>query len=233
MEFWIVWFALGICFIVLFTCMILPKIMLKTHAATIPVRDRSLEKRTGERGTVVSYEPAASIRPYIRSYRVATDERGVYFQGVWNRKIAFAKYELIVFNAANEIIEIVRVKEKFNNDRVTHITRLPKGTDFVSLRLLCVDDTPFPDERRPFNAKYCLWLLLQCLSFAVTVDLVLWVAGTLILRIFDGFQMYYSLPASVWVTFLGWSAAGVVLVTAALSLLRFFLLRRRRDSHES
>lgn len=233
MGFWIVWFALGISFVVLFICVVLPKVMLKTHAATLPIRDRSLERRTGEHGAVIFYEPAPSIRPYIKSYRVGTDERGVYFQGEWGRKIAFAKYELIVFNAANEIIETVRVKEKFNSDRMTHVTRLPKGTDFVSLRLLCVDDAPFPDERRPFNVKYCLWLILECLSLAVTVDLFLWLAATLLLRILDNFTMVLTLPARGWVILLGYTAAIVVALTATLSILHFFLLRRRRDDDES
>lgn len=233
MGFWIVWFALGVCFVVMLVCMVLPKVMLKTHVATLPIRDRSLEKRAGGHGAVISYEPAESVRPYIRSYRIASDERGMYFEGEWGRKIAFVKYELIVFNAASEIIETVRVKESFNGGSTTHITRLPKDTDFVSLRLLCVDDTPFPDERCEFNGKYCLWLSLQCIAFAATVDLVLWLAATLVLRLLDNFTMVLTLPAGVWAALLGYSAAGVVFVTAALSLLRFFLMRRRRDAHES
>lgn len=233
MEFWIVWFAIGICFVVLFVCLILPKLMLKTHAATLPIRDRLLSRMNNENGVTLTFEPAASVRPYIRAYCIAHDGDRLYFRGEWARKIAHVKYELVVFNAANDIIDIIHVKETFNGDGVTHDTYLPKNADFVTLRLLCVDDMPFPDERRKFNLRYAIWLALLCLTLAVTVDLLLWLATTLTLRIYDDFTLTLGLPAETWAALLGYSALAAAFFPCVLSLLHFFILRRRRDSHES
>ena len=227
MIFWIVWFAIGVCFSVAFVCVILPKLRYKTYAASLPIRDRALGKKKEDSRTVFYYEPAASVRPYIKSYRLESRGNSVYFYGEWAKRIAFIKYELIVFNSANDIINILRVKERFNGKKDTHPTLLPKGADFVCLRILCIDDTPLPDERRAFNARYAIWLAVYSIVLGITVALMMWLAGTFLLRLFGNFTMRYELPTSVWLAFLGLTALAIAVLLYGLSIFRFFVLRRK------
>lgn len=226
MIFWIVWLVVGFGAVVVCTALLLPRIMLKMHAATIPSRDRSVGRVANEHGTVMLFEPAPSVRQYIRSYRIAKDGVGLYFCGEWSRLIAFVKYELVVYNASNNIINILRVKEKFNDGAVTQVTRLPKDTDYVSLRILCVDDTPIRKERTRFNVRYALWLALLCAAVAFLTDLLLWLGVTAYLRFLDFFTASIAFPMDSWIKLLGFTALGAVVFTAAVALARFFRMRK-------
>ena len=64
MVFWIVWLIIGIFFIVVFSVTMVPKIMLKTYAATLPVRVKTLERYSDRYGNVVVYSPAKQVRKY-------------------------------------------------------------------------------------------------------------------------------------------------------------------------
>lgn len=229
MIFWIIWFALGIGMIAFSLCMLLPRIMIKMHAATLPVRDRAIGRLSEGNGAVVMYEPAASVRPYIKSYRIGKDDSGTYFVGEWARKIAFAHYEIVAYNAHNDIIDVIRVKEKFNGGETTHVTKLPAKADYVTLRLVCADDTPFPAERRKFNLRFVLWLAVLCFILAAVTDFLLWLCSSFALRCLYGFDTSISPPASMWAYVLGFTALGVVAVTFIIVLAHFFLLRRRGD----
>ena len=226
MIFWIVWLAVGFGVVVICTAFLLPRIMLKMHAATIPARDRAAGRLADEHGAVMLYEPAPSVRQYIKSYRIAKDGAGLYFCGEWSRLIAFVKYELVVYNASNSIVNILRVKEKFNDGETTHVTRLPKNTDYVSLRILCVDDTPVRKERTPFNVRYALWLALLSVAVALLADLLIWLGVTAYLRYLDGFTATIGIPLEIWAELLGFAALGAVVFTLTVALARFFFMRK-------
>lgn len=233
MGFWIIWYTIGACFTGFFACVIIPKLVFKVKAAALPICDRALGRSKDEHGDVLLCEPAPSVRPYIRSYRIANDGKRPYFCGEWARKIACIRYELVVFNAANEIIDIIRVKETFNGGEETHITYLPKGADFVSLRVLSVDDMALPDERRPFNGAYACWLTVLSVAAAAVVDVFLWLITSVLLRLYDGFTMTADLPMETWIAMLVGTGVVVAAAVWGVSALRFFLLRKRRSADES
>ncbi len=233
MEFWIIWFTIGLCLTAAFVCIVLPKLLLKVKAAALPICDRALGRSKDKHGDVLLCEPAPSARPYIRSYRIATDGKRPYFCGEWARKVACIRYELVVFNAANAIIEVIRVKETFNGRKETHITYLPKGADFVSLRVLSVDDMAIPDERRPFNGAYACWLSVFSVAAAAAVDVFLWLFGMIVLFIANDFSSPSELPAGTWAALLVGAGVAVIVAVWVISLLRFFLLRKRRSADES
>lgn len=223
--------AVGLAFVGVFTGIVLPRILLKTHAATLPVRDKAIERLSDKYGTLLHYAPSAAVRRYLESYWIGNDENGAYFRGEWTSLIAFAEYELTVYDSENEIVEILRVKEKFNVEGPTHVTRLPKGADYVTVRFVCVDDTPVPAERKPFSARYALWLAVLCLFFALTVDFLLWICVSFVLCCFDNFTMRLSLPPETWAALLGYTALGVAAATCVFSLGGFFL-RKKGVRHE-
>lgn len=233
MAFWIVWFIIGLVFVAVFTVLAIPRIMLKTHAATLPVRDKVTERFSNEHGAIFVYTPCASARKFIKSYRIAHDEKGLFFQGEWACKNAFIEYELTVYNAESDILEILHIKEKFNGRHKTHITRLPPKADYVSLRIVCADDEPLTPERSHFNARYAIWLSVLCVSIAATVDILVWLVMLFIIRCMDNFTMTLSLPANVWAGTLIVTAITVMGAVAILSLGKFFLTRKKGDSYET
>lgn len=222
---------MGVAGILSFSCVVIPKIMFKTHSATMPVSAKAVERIKGEHGDAVVYVPSSAARRYIKRYRVGRDEKGFYFRGELAQKVAYAEYELTVYNTENAIIQILRVKETFNVDVETAETRLPEKTDYVSLRLVCIDDNPIPAERRPFNARYAIWLTVLCASLTAAIDLLVWLVVSFVLRCKDNFTMSMTLPATTWAALLGFTALGVVLLTCSLSLGEFFL-RKRGDTDE-
>lgn len=226
MAFWIIWLVTGVTVILCFAGFVIPKIMLKLHASTLTVRARAVERINKEIGDTVVYIPSATVRRYIKRYRVGHDEDGVYFCGELATKAAYAEYELTVYNVDNEVIEILRVKEKFNESAETEITRLPEQTDYVGVQLICIDDNPIPAERRRFGFKYAAWLCLLCGCLTAAVDLLLWLSLAFVLRCIDNFTMTLVLPAEVWAELLGYTSLGVVIITCCFALGRFFLCKR-------
>lgn len=227
MIFWIVWFIIGIVFAIVFAAVLVPRVMLRTYAATLPVSDRVTERQEGRSCDEIAVQPSRTAREYISSYRITRDETGVFFQGELAEKRAYLLYELVVYGANNAIISILRVKEKFNDGRLTKRVRLPDGTDYCTLRILCADDSPLPAERRAFSLRYALWLALECIVFAIAVDLLLWLSATFALRALENFTMDTNFPPAVWAQLLGYPALAVSVSVAAASLFKFFVIRRR------
>ncbi len=230
MAIWIVWLVMGVLLVLLSVGLLIPRVMLRAHAATLPLRDKAIG-RLGEDGEGALYLPADSVRLILKNYAVARDEQGLYFRGEWAKTVAFAEYEITVYDRGNRILDILRVREKFNGGRFTHDTRLPAGADYITLRLICVDDTPVLPDPRPFNKQYAAWLAVLCLCLAVAADLLLWLGVTFLLNCLDDFTMTYRLSSSVWAALLAGTAAAVVVLTCAFSLGGFFL-RRKRYLHE-
>lgn len=231
MIFWIIWFVSGIVVVLSFVCLAIPRVMLKVHAATLPIRDRAVERSKDENGEVIVYEPSSSVRRFLSSYRITRDREGLAFCGTWARKTAFLQYELVVYNAHNDIIEIIRVKEKFNGEKETHVTRLPKKTDFVSVRVMCADDTPQVYERKRIGARYIVWLTALALCMAAAVDLLLWLIFSFALRLLDRFTSTLHASAQAWGLLLGGGAAAAIVVTVLFALL--FLLCTRKRGEET
>ncbi len=228
MEFWIAWVIVGLALVGISVFRILPALMLKTCGAAFPVRDRVVGKKEGAFGEELTCEPAVSVRPYISSYRLARDAKGVFFEGELQARRAFLSYEIAAYSASGELLDVLRVKEKFVEEK-THVSRLPKRTDYVSLRMLCVDDSPMPRERRAFGKRLGIWLGVLCLAMAATVDLFLWVGLTFYLRLSDNFTGELDLSADVWAAALILTGLFVAILTGAWAAARFFRMQKRED----
>lgn len=232
MAYWITWLSAGVFFVMLFTVIIIPKVMLKSYSATLPVRVKAVERFSDAYGEVVVYSAPVSARGYIKSYRIGRDAGGVYFRGEWAKNVACAEYELTVYGVRDNVIDVLRVKEKFNGGKTTHDTRLRKGADYVTLRVLCVDDEPLPADRRKFNFAYAFWLAVLCISLVFAVDAILWLVATFVLRCIDGFTMTLGLTVSEWAAILGYPAIAIVVITLTASLGCLYLRKRRETEYE-
>lgn len=208
---------IGTAFIVAFTAVLVPKIIFRLCAKVMPVRAQVSERFSDAFGEVVVYTTAAAARKYIKSYRIGRNSAGLYFRGEWNNKAACVEYRLTVYGANDGIIDILRVKEKFNCGKYTAEVALPEGTDYVTLTVLCADDSPIPVSRRPLGAGCAVWTGVLCLYMAAACDVLLWLVLTFVLRCKDRFTMTYDFPAAVWAAILGYTALAVVAVIAAVA----------------
>ncbi len=227
---WIIFFIAGVALSLWFTAWVIPKIMFRTNAATMPVGSKAVDRYKDDFGETVVYVPSSTARQYIKRYRIGRDSEGLYFCGELAKNVAFAEYELTVYNADNELIQILRIQEKFNSSNATAVTRLPDKTDYVQLRLVCLDDNPIPAERKRFNLRYGLWLAALCACIAFVVDFLIWLTVSFVLRCLNDF-VSVTLQTDVWAAILGIAALFVVIVTCAVSLGGFFL-RKRGDTDE-
>lgn len=228
MGFWIVWFVIGIVFVVAYAAFLLPRLILKARSDGFPLCGKAVKKERGSDFEAVVYEPSASARPYFRRYRVYRSKRGLFFRGEWAKHVAYIRYEIGVFNANDDLIDVIAIKEKFNSGCNTAEVRLPKKTDMISLRVVCVDDKPLPSERLRLNIPYCIWTAAICASLAVMVDLLLWMTVTFVFGCLDGFTSALSLPLSDWGAFLGLTAAGTAVFAFLFTAVRHLLLNNRR-----
>ncbi len=230
MAFWICWLVIGVFFILAFAAVAIPRIILKVYAAATPVRVKATDRFREGKDEVVVYSPASAVRKYIKSYRVVSAPAGLYFKGEWEEHSACAEYEITAYGADDGVLEVLRVKEKFNGGKYTEKIALPAKTDYASLRLVCVDDSPVPAERKPFNRRFALWSGALCVCLAAITDLLLWLCTTFTLRCFDGFTQRFDLSTGGWAALLGWTAFGVTAITA-LILFGGFFMRKKEDGY--
>ncbi len=228
---WTVWLIIGVAGVIFFTVLVIPKIMAKLYASTLAVRVKAVDRSKGEFGDVVTYVPSEVVGRYIRRFRVGHDKDGIYFVGDLAMKVAYAEYELIIYNAENEVIQILRVKEKFNDTGETSVIRLPQKTDYVGIKLIYLDDEPISYERKKFGAKYILWLALLCLSFVSMTDILIWLILSYLIRWDYGFDALVSLPPSSWAKVFGITSAVVTFVVCCLCIGKA-LTRIRGDYNE-
>ncbi len=215
---WTVWLIVGVAGVIFFTTLIIPKIMTKLYASTLAVRVKAVDRSKGEYGDIVTYVPSALIGRYIRRYRVGHDKDGIYFVGDLAMKVAYAEYELIVYNADSEIIQILRVKDKFNETGETSVIRLPQKTDYVGIKLIYLDDEPISYERKKFGARYFLWLALLCLSIVAMTDILIWLILSYLIRWDYGYETLVSLPSSIWAKIFGITSAVVTFIVCCLCI---------------
>lgn len=209
---------IGTAFIVAFTAALVPKIIFRLCACVMPVRAQVYERFSDAFGEVVVYKSSAAARKYIKSYRVGRNSSGLYFRGEWETKAACVEYRLTAYGANDGIIDILRVKEKFNCGKYTADVALPEGTDYVTLTVLCADDNPLPLTRRPLGAGCAVWTGVLCLYLSAACDVLLWLVLTFILRCKDNFTMTYDFSAAQWAAILGFTALAVTAVTALVSV---------------
>ncbi len=224
--------VIGVLFILAFSAWVIPKIIFRIYASVNPVRVKAVDRFSEGGVQTVVYMPDAVTRKVIKSYRVISDGKGLYFRGEWEKNSAFVEYEVTAYGANNSVIEVLHVKDKFDNGKFTKDIPLPAKTDYVTLRIVCVDDTPVPMRRRAFNLKYVLWVCALCACLAVLCDLLIWLCLTFTLRCLDGFSMTYGVSVGGWATVLGFGALIIILITATIFIGGFFLLQRGASEEE-
>lgn len=230
MAFWIVWLILGVFFILAFSAVIIPKLIFRVYAAASPVRVKVVERFAEKYGETLVCSPDAKTRKYLKSYRIFHGEKGLYFRGERARRAALVEYEISAYDAQDNLLDVIFVRDKFCTGRNTADIPLPEKTDYVNLRIVCVDDSPIPAERRAFGLKFALWLTALCLCVALACDLLSWLIITFALRCIDGFTTTFTLPVSSWAAILGFTALAAVIFTASISVCAFFL-RKKEDEY--
>ena len=143
---------------------LIPKI-LRIHCSLKTSTDRGLKKYSYPGGRGILYEPHPSIRKYINSYVLFTNEGYKYLKCKLDVEVTKLKYTVVMFNRHSRVIDVIGAHEISPLNGETTELLLHQDTSYVSLVLESVNGIPLKHE----NVVCCkLWrLFLYSLSVSV------------------------------------------------------------------
>ena len=115
-----------------------PRLVVKWEPSR-KLRDRGLEKYIFPNGRSVIFEPEMKMRKYIKQYALLSQDGRKYIKCFVNDKIRYLKYDVLVFNNADELVDVVTVSEKLSGKEYSKAAPLPDSTSYVSVVLRVAD----------------------------------------------------------------------------------------------
>lgn len=110
------------------------------------IRDRGLEKYIFPEGRSVVYEPELKARKYIKQYALLCQDGNKYIKCFVNTKLRYIKYDVLVYNNMNELVDVIAVSEKLSSQEYSRAVPLPGATSYVSVVLRCADNMYVNEE---------------------------------------------------------------------------------------
>ena len=109
-----------------------PKI-LRSYCSVKKTSDRGLKKFVYPDGRAIAYEPHPSVRKYVHSYLLFTEDGYKYISCKLDESVKNIKYSVVMFNNRNRVIDVVDVFETKMTLSVTTPVMLHQDTSYVSL----------------------------------------------------------------------------------------------------
>lgn len=122
---------------------VFPRFLLKTRYCNSETSDRGLNKFRYPQGRAVVYEPHPSVRKYINKYLLFTNNGYKYIKCKTDEYVTRLKYNVVLFNNKNRIIDVVCVDESISKIGETAPVMLHHNTSYVRLDLLSVNNDVF------------------------------------------------------------------------------------------
>ena len=111
-----------------------PKI-LKNHCAIRKTSDRGIKKYLYPNGRAVVYEPHPSLRKYVPSYLLFTEDGYKYVRCKLDDSVENLKYSVVMFNNRNRVVDVIDVEEKKIPSDETKPVMLHPDTSYIALIL--------------------------------------------------------------------------------------------------
>ncbi len=143
---WIIIFVIICVGIILISTYALPSAYLKFTCKVKSSKDRCVKRVYEKNGQSLVFEPEIKWRKYVKQYLLSERK---------NRKVAVCKvddsvkyleYDLIVFDAYNQPVKVLNVKDYVRDDGFTKEVELPEETSYVSLKIIRANDLCFDDK---------------------------------------------------------------------------------------
>ena len=109
-----------------------PKI-LTSYCSVKKTSDRGLKKFVYPDGRAIAYEPHPSVRKYVPSYLLFTEDGYKYISCKLDESVNKIKYSVVMFNNRNRVIDVIDAFETKITSSVTTPVMLHQDTSYVAL----------------------------------------------------------------------------------------------------
>ena len=134
-----------ILYIYLFSAVI-PNFIMKLRLKNENTRDRGLKKLRYPNGRCVLYETELTIRKYISSYALYTEDGYKYIKCKAVHGVSVLRYDIYAFDVRNKLIDVIAVSEVLGADDYTESVPLPPDTSYVRFVLRKADDKYYSNQ---------------------------------------------------------------------------------------
>jgi hypothetical protein len=93
-------------------------------------------------GQSLVFEPEEKWRKYVKQYILSERNGKKVAVCKVDKEINYLEYNLVVFNAFNQVVKVVDVKDFVNGAGITKEVELPEETSYLSLNVAMVEDKP-------------------------------------------------------------------------------------------
>lgn len=143
---WIAILVVLVAVVILVATYALPGIYLRLRCKTEASQDRCIKRVYETNGQSLIFEPEQKWRKYMSQYILSErKERKVLVCKV-DKKINYLEYDIVVFNAINEVEKVIRIKDLVNGAGITKEVELPKETSYLAVKVARVETLEFEDE---------------------------------------------------------------------------------------
>ncbi|MBE6547578.1 MAG: hypothetical protein E7667_01685 [Ruminococcaceae bacterium] len=199
--------------------MLLPGILLRLQFIKGPIKDRGIEKYTSPDGRAIVYEPEVRFRKYIKQYMLCSMDGNKYIKCLIDPKINQLKYDVLVFDNQDKLIDVIGVAEQTNQGEYTRAVQLPERTSYVSVILRRADGMFSNNEINVIYPILNVSVYAACIVVATAVEATL--ANKLISGVFEEFAGQFMGGISVIGSLLlGIAAAALIMLSCFINVIR-------------
>ena len=161
---WFFLFILVCALLVALYTVVLPKFFIKYRYRIGTPADRGLKIARGENGQSIVYEPACTLRPYIRKYILSEKDGKKSLICKIDEGVGYLDYDVVLFDQKSRAFKGIRVKEFVERAGYTREVDLPSKTCYVSLLINEADGILFDHHAVRKISKSLLLALQPCAS---------------------------------------------------------------------
>ena len=177
MFFWILILLLSIAAFLALIIFVFPNRYFKDKYLVEKSCDRGIKKYKSDNDGeyAVVYEPQLSIRKYIKQYAISEREGKKFLDCLIDEDVFFLELEVFLFDAYNQVFDVINVKDLIKTKGSTHTLSLPEATAYVSIMINRVND-------KTLNKKTSAKISFGTMLSFWTVSMLSFIAVTLVIR---------------------------------------------------
>lgn len=154
---------------------LIPAVSLKVHYSVDRWLGRGIKRYKYPSGRAVVYEPHPQVRKYINKYAIFVNDGYKYLKCRLDRYVKTLKFEVIMLNNQNKVIDVLSVYARMNDEPETKELLLHPDTSYVAINIEAINEEAF---RRTIRGYYTVpQLLLYFALIAISVFIELLVAA--------------------------------------------------------
>lgn len=181
MIFVLIAFSAGLICAIVLCCKVLYKLHLNVHAFLRGTPDIGVARYNLKDGISVMYRAPAPSDRALRGYQIYTMQKRKekFFVAEWADGARSAEYDLVLYDACNRVIDIMRIAEVRGGRAYTHKYTLPAKTDYLSLSVRSVNGGRLVSGCA-ISLKTCAHILFAAVVSALFACVIAWVTCSIV-----------------------------------------------------